>query len=401
MPPPPSFRRESISIIKPGLPAKGWSLSKCYSSPPSEQDDGHDLLKTYKGPQAFCLPGNHDWFDGLGTFTRFILSRDWLGGWLMPQERSYFAIMLPQGWWIFGVDLALSEDIDTEQYKYFADLAQRRVGPNDAVIIMTHEPYWVLDTSENRSEDGSTELEFAERNLRELMGTYLKGKVRCRIAGDLHHYTRHVPMKQAMAKGSSPSGGGGAVGSPATRPTSKGGQQATPCPAPVHPIYMGGVDGGGLAAAAKKIAQQARNASLRILDPLAFDADANGGDDELDSENLPELIVSGGGGAFLHPTHTFAKHISVNFGKRKNRPYVRTKAYPSKELSFGLSWLNVWQFRWRNWRLDVLFVVIYIGIVASLLPLCGVYSSYAAEAMHQGALAHLKWCVFFSCVVSF
>jgi len=134
---------------------------------------------------------------------------------------------------------------------------------------------------------------------------------------------------------------------------------------------------------------------LRILDPLAFDADANGGDDELDSENLPELIVSGGGGAFLHPTHTFAKHISVNFGKRKNRPYVRTKAYPSKELSFGLSWLNVWQFRWRNWRLDVLFVVIYIGIVASLLPLCGVYSSYAAEAMHQGALAHLKWCVFF------
>ena len=36
----------------------------------------------------------------------------WLGGWLLPQEASYFALALPHGWWLFGLDLALVDDID-------------------------------------------------------------------------------------------------------------------------------------------------------------------------------------------------------------------------------------------------------------------------------------------------
>jgi hypothetical protein len=32
-----------------------------------------------------------------------------------------------------------------------------------------------------------------ETNLTELMKTHLQGKVRLRLAGDLHHYTRHMP----------------------------------------------------------------------------------------------------------------------------------------------------------------------------------------------------------------
>ena len=28
------------------------------------------------------------------------------------QEKSYFALALPHGWWLFGIDLALVDDID-------------------------------------------------------------------------------------------------------------------------------------------------------------------------------------------------------------------------------------------------------------------------------------------------
>lgn len=55
-------------------------------------------LRHYEGPQCFAIPGNHDWIDGLETFMRHITCKGWLGGWMMPQEKSYFALHLPQGW---------------------------------------------------------------------------------------------------------------------------------------------------------------------------------------------------------------------------------------------------------------------------------------------------------------
>lgn len=33
------------------------------------------------------------------------------------QEKSYFALHLPAGWWVFGLDLALVGDIDMCQYR--------------------------------------------------------------------------------------------------------------------------------------------------------------------------------------------------------------------------------------------------------------------------------------------
>ena len=69
--------------------------------------------------------------------------------------------------------------------------------------------------------------------------------------------------------------------------------------------------------------------------------------DDVDKSNFPQLIVSGGGGAFLHPTHTFANSIKVNFGGSLWKNYQRKVAYPSESACYRLSWLNIWQFRWR------------------------------------------------------
>ena len=164
MPPPPHYDPHALSTRKPDVP-EGQTLS------------------TYEGPQIFAIPGNHDWFDGLQTFLRYICSRDWLGGWLLPQEKSWFALKLPHGWWLFGMDNALSDDIDYHQFKYFSDIAEH-MAPTDRVILMTHEPDWIVDAF------------FAvttSSNIAHLIQK-LRGKVVLRIAGDIHNYTRHMPI---------------------------------------------------------------------------------------------------------------------------------------------------------------------------------------------------------------
>ncbi|KAF5792369.1 putative calcineurin-like phosphoesterase domain, ApaH type, metallo-dependent phosphatase [Helianthus annuus] len=162
--PPSWYKEEHIAINKPELPV------------------GVSDLKQYDGPQCFVIPGNHDWFDGLQTFMRYICHKSWLGGWLMPQKKSYFALQLPKGWWVFGLDLALHSDIDSYQFKFFSELISDKVKENDSVIVMTHAPNWILDYYWN---------EPSGKNVSHLIRDHLVGRCKLRIAGDLHHYMRH------------------------------------------------------------------------------------------------------------------------------------------------------------------------------------------------------------------
>lgn len=162
--PPSWYKPEHIAVTKPELPEGVYSL------------------ENFGGPQCFAIPGNHDWFDGLDTFMRYICHRSWLGGWLLPQQKSYFALRLPQGWWVFGLDQALHGDIDIFQFKYFTDIVREHVGENDSVILVTHEPNWLLDWYW----DSGT-----GRNVAHFIEDHLKGRCRLRIAGDLHNYMRH------------------------------------------------------------------------------------------------------------------------------------------------------------------------------------------------------------------
>ncbi|XP_044511107.1 uncharacterized protein LOC123229391 [Mangifera indica] len=162
--PPPWYKKEHIAVSKPELPCE---VSE---------------LKQYGGPQCFIIPGNHDWFDGLHTFMRYICHKSWLGGWLMPQKKSYFALQFPRRWWLFGLDQALHCDIDVYQFKFFAELIKEKVGEHDSVIIMTHEPNWLLDWYFN---------DISANNVKHLICDYLKGRCKLWLAGDLHLYMRH------------------------------------------------------------------------------------------------------------------------------------------------------------------------------------------------------------------
>ncbi|GFR41995.1 hypothetical protein Agub_g2809, partial [Astrephomene gubernaculifera] len=195
LPPPPHFHPGRLVVHKPDLPP-AWGVQEAVLqgaadlrglSPRSSRTASAAALRRYGGPTAFAIPGNHDWIDGLETFTREIQHKGWLGGWLLPQEKSYFALRLPAGWWLFGFDLALVGDIDMQQYRYFANVVEQRMQPDDQVILVTHEPLWLLEWFwQNRS----------GANLRQLVRGHLRGRARLHLAGDLHFYMRHSWRQQ-------------------------------------------------------------------------------------------------------------------------------------------------------------------------------------------------------------
>jgi Calcineurin-like phosphoesterase len=136
-------------------------------------------------PDVFAIPGNHDWYDSLVSFTRQFCSQRWLGGWRTRQRCSYFALKLPHGWWLLGTDVQLGSDVDTAQVEFFRGIEQQ-MRPEDRIIVCHAEPHWIASAAYAKWDPDAS-----ERNLVYLEEKVLGRRVRVFIAGDLHHYRRH------------------------------------------------------------------------------------------------------------------------------------------------------------------------------------------------------------------
>jgi hypothetical protein len=151
-------------------------------------------------PTLYALPGNHDWYDGLTAFLRlFAKARNGkVGGWQTRQSRSYFAIQLPNRWWLFAIDAQYGAYLDDPQLSYF-DEAAKNLRPGDKVILCPPSPGWVEATTDAKAYD----------NIDYFVRTILaprQADVRLMISGDLHHYARYsVPGRELIT-----CGGGGA-----------------------------------------------------------------------------------------------------------------------------------------------------------------------------------------------
>src|ERR1051325_5705401 len=117
-------------------------------------------------PHVFAIPGNHDWYDSLVSFSRLFCQKRWFAGWQTQQQRSYFALRLPGRWWLLGTDVQLDSDIDVPQINYFREVA-KHMEPGDQVIICTAEPHWV-----HAKLYGKDDANFNEKNL-----AYLEKKI--------------------------------------------------------------------------------------------------------------------------------------------------------------------------------------------------------------------------------
>ena len=225
----------------------------------------------------FAIPGNHDWYDGLVSFTRQFTQYRRIGGWETKQHQTYFAIQLPQRWWLWALDVLPASHMDHGQRRYF-ERAAEQLQPGDRVILASALPEWItvpLDQPEQ------SHLVLIERDLIRERGA----KVHLWLAGDLHHYRRH-----------------------------------------------------------------------ELVDP---DGVANPGF---------QRISSGGGGAYLSPTHRPThRRVVVHTGK-EDRLFDRKAAFPNSLTSLRLSFLNLF-FAAKNWKLGVyLLGTIYMVLTWTDLP---------------------------------
>lgn len=139
----------------------------------------------YPGP-IYALPGNHDWYDGLTSFLRVFAQRRPFGGWNTEQTRSYFAVRLPQRWWLYAIDTQFDDYVDAPQLEYFR-AASEQLREGDAVILCTSTPAWVDAGCGGRSKGYDT-IEFFQREVIRPRGA----SVRVMLTGDKHHYARYA-----------------------------------------------------------------------------------------------------------------------------------------------------------------------------------------------------------------
>ncbi len=168
-------------------------------------------------PHIFALPGNHDWYDSLVSFRKLFCSHIFhrrkfacdkqtlKGGWRTRQKGSYFALKLPGEWWLLGVDLQLTHNIDVSQLQYFESIVEQ-MNENDKVILCVPEPYWVKAIKYEGITDKFDEKEDSIEKLESLFGIN-NVNIKVYIAGDLHHYRRFEDFNKVQKI---TAGGGGA-----------------------------------------------------------------------------------------------------------------------------------------------------------------------------------------------
>ena len=173
-------------------------------------------------PLVFAIPGNHDWYDSLVSFTRLFCRPPkgpvkWFAGWCTAQTRSYFAIKLPGGWWLAGLDVQLGSNIDEPQVAYFRDIAGQ-MRATDRVILCTAEPDWIYTKWYGDLDAGVLDPDVTDANARFVEEKLFGNRVRVSLAGDLHHYRRH---ERPDGRQKITAGGGGAFLHPTHAPDSR------------------------------------------------------------------------------------------------------------------------------------------------------------------------------------
>ncbi len=153
-------------------------------------------------PDLFAIPGSHDWYDGLINFISIFCRNRWIGGWRTSQSRSYFALKLPHGWWLWGIDIQFGSYIDEAQLRYFSEVASDQVKAGDRVILCTAKE---VDSGRKQADIHSDrDVQYLERQVIQPAGA----RVSLYLKSGKHHYARY--QEERGTRQHITSGGGGA-----------------------------------------------------------------------------------------------------------------------------------------------------------------------------------------------
>ncbi|MCG8421719.1 MAG: hypothetical protein MJE77_27690 [Proteobacteria bacterium] len=156
-------------------------------------------------PGLFAIPGNHDWYDGLASFTRLFCQERSLGGLQTYQNRSYFALKLPHNWWLLAIDVQLTDYIDKPQLDYFRRVIEQ-MNRDDNVILCMATPSWEPEegfqfmTRDDFWSDRDSHV-FLENQI------FDKAAIKLWLSGD-HHYYRRYQCRGASSGADGDSSGG-------------------------------------------------------------------------------------------------------------------------------------------------------------------------------------------------
>lgn len=153
-------------------------------------------------PDLFAIPGSHDWYDGLVNFTNLFCRRRELGALRTEQARSYFAVALPHGWWLWGIDLQFGSFLDEAQIQFFADVAAGTMKPGERVVLCMAKE---VDSGPKSSQVCSDrDIGFLEREVVEPAG----GRIEVFLKSGRHYYCRYE--EEGGTRQLITAGGGGA-----------------------------------------------------------------------------------------------------------------------------------------------------------------------------------------------
>ena len=156
----------------------------------------------------YAIPGNHDWYDGLIAFSHLFARRTYASPHLASmvrtgkiiarrqtrQVRSYFALKLPHGWWMWGTDSQLEGFIDQPQVDFFRYVAQQWMDPGSKLILCVGQPSWTyVDPADPRPAFNS--FAFLSRLAADTLGRNGQPsghQLKLVLTGDAHHYARHM-----------------------------------------------------------------------------------------------------------------------------------------------------------------------------------------------------------------
>jgi hypothetical protein len=141
-------------------------------------------------PAVFAVPGNHDWYDSLVVFMALFARGKKFCGWQTYQNRSYFALKLPHGWWLFGTDMQLASSLDDAQMDYFDTIVRRHVKDDEKIILCNAEPRWITQAMYKN------DPAYNNRNMGFFEGHILDEHVAIHVAGDRHYYKRHEEISK-------------------------------------------------------------------------------------------------------------------------------------------------------------------------------------------------------------
>ncbi|SCU93972.1 conserved membrane hypothetical protein [Cupriavidus necator] len=198
------YRTRFVDPFRAAFPAPVETVRPLHSDQP---------IKLPDAPWMVATPGNHDWYDGLRGFARLFCSGKPVGGWETRQRTGYYALQLPGGWWIWGLDLQLESEIDRPQREYFQKM-HTALQPGDRVVLCAPEASWIdemerVRRGERRAVPSIEAKTPRFRSLSEIEGM-LGDRLALVLAGNSHHYAHYVPREGTAGPHRITCGGGGA-----------------------------------------------------------------------------------------------------------------------------------------------------------------------------------------------